>query len=54
MNLSQYAKDRGRNPASCWNICDRWGIGTVRYENGRMQRILSDKDIKELDRRWRK
>ncbi len=54
MNLSQYAKDRGRNPSSVWNICNRYAIGTVRYENGRIQRLLSEADIKELDRRWRK
>ena len=54
MNISQYARSRGRSAAAVWNLCNRYNLGKVGYENGGIQRILSDEDVKELDMRWRK
>lgn len=54
MNISEYAEKTGRTPHSISSLCSKWNIGKREYINGRWNRILSEEDVKELDRRCRK
>ena len=54
MTVRAYAKSRERSWDTCKKVAKRNGLGELHtYENGSMERRLSESDIEEMDRRWR-